>query len=247
MGAGRSGSSLVAGSIISAGQYNIGGKLHSPDKFNEKGYFESNRVNKINDDILKSCPDFISTKGLWQGWLGILSTNKKTNLINLNEGNRTKIVEQIDMTTIDNPLCLKDPRFSYCLNMWLPLLDIDTKFICAFRHPSEFLSSLIHLCQNAEYLKRIIIDKEFFENIWVSMNQYILTNYMHLNPLFVNYNQVLYGDGLDKISDFIGDKVNKDFPSKRLRNARRGLEIKESTLALYDQLCCLANCPEEFK
>jgi len=240
LGCGRSGTSMVAGAIAAGQKYNMGGKTHPSNRFNEKGYFETNVVNKINDDILKSCPDFISTKGLWQGWLGTLSTN--TLLYS-----KKNIDDRINEVVKDQPFLLKDPRFSYTLSVWHRSYLNNIKLICVFRHPSEFLSSLIYHCQNAEYLKKVVVDQEFFEKIWFKTNNFILARYKNLNPLFINYNQVLYGNGLDKISDFIEDKVNKDFPSKRFRNARRGLEIKESTSALYDQLCCLADCPDELK
>jgi len=239
LGCGRSGSSMVAGSIFSTGKYNMPGTMHPANEFNPKGYFETNTINAINDDILRATFGFRSTQGLWQGWIGSLHYDDKCYI-------DSNITKRISDTVKDEPYLIKDPRLSYTLSSWIHLV-YGAKYILCFRHPSEFLSSIIYHCQHAEYLKKIVIDQEFFENVWISMNQYILTNYKYLNPLFINYNQVLYSDGLDKISEFIGEEVNKDFPSKRLRNARRGIEVKESTAALYDQLCCLANCPEELK
>jgi hypothetical protein len=239
LGCGRSGSSMVAGSIFSTGKYSMPGIMHPANEFNPKGFFETNLINKINDDILYSCEELETTQGIKQGWLSILPENTILKTYGFID---SRILE----ASKNKPFLCKDPRISYTLNCWLPFLK-QPKIICVFRHPSEFLSSLIYHCQNAEYLKRVVIDQEFFEKIWFKTNNFILARYKDLNIMFTNYNQILYGDGLDGISDFIESKIDKDFPSKRLRNSGRGLEVQESTLSLYNKLCDLSGCPKEIR
>jgi len=236
-GAGRSGTSLVAGLIASTNRYNIGGQAHKPDKWNEKGYFETNTVNKINNDILKLTPNLISTKGLWQGWLSTLPIKEKAY-------NNSDIQNRIHNVIKDRPFCLKDPRFSYTLPVWLPILPTNTKFICVFRHPSAAIKSILKHCDEAEYLKDIIIDQKFAEEIWYSIYNYIIINYRYIPWLFINYNQILDNHGIKKIENFIESDVNETFVEKRLRHhSDNEINVNKKLLKLYDELNYWADCP----
>ena len=53
LGSGRSGTSMVAGTLAKAGYY-MGEQLLPANKANPKGFFEDIEVNAINEDILSS-------------------------------------------------------------------------------------------------------------------------------------------------------------------------------------------------
>lgn len=242
-GCGRSGTSMVAGSIVSAGQYNIGGTGHKPDRWNEKGYFETNKVNTINNDILNDSPDLKSTEGLWQGWLSVLSSDKKIKP-------DPCIKDRILNIVLDKPFCLKDPRFSYTLPVWLPYLPQDTKFICVFRYPASVIKSILTHCTEAEYLKGIMISKEFCEQIYYSMYDYILANYGELKWLFIHYNQMMYSteQGISRVEKFIDSKINHAFGSQKLCNFyQQKMELSSKVIAIYNELCYMSDCPVELR
>jgi len=235
LGAGRSGTSAIAGSFL--GDFNRGGTLHLPNDANPRGFFESNNVNRINDDLLWMCKAVRTTRGLKQGWLTALD---KSHLL----CETTKNIEDRIENTIENkPVLLKDPRFSYTLPVWLRYLS-NLKIVCVFRNPQQFLSSLLYHCKTQQYLKEIVVDPEFFQEVWISMYKYILKYYIRLNILFINYSEILYGDGLKKLSDFTGYKTNCNFPEKTLQRSNNNQQVAYNLLEVYEELCNLANCPE---
>ncbi len=241
LGCGRSGTSAIAGSIITGNgpKYNTGGPTHKADKFNAKGYFESNAINKINNDILWSCPHIKTTEGLAQGWLSVLDKDHIISYVSHGTENR------IEQVIKEQPICLKDPRFSYTLPVWLRYLK-DLKIICVFRHPKLAVQSILYHCENAEYLKgKIKINLDFCQKIWFSIYEYILNNYKTLDVLYLSCNQMTSDSGRQRLSDFIGHEINKDFVDKELlHNSLNHLDftrIDTGLMQIYNELCRLAN------
>lgn len=237
LGCGRNGTSMVAGSIARKG-YSVGGEAHKSNPANPKGFFETNLVNRINNELLWKTPGIETTQGIPQGWLTSLPITQEIGL-----PSETILLDMKEATKL-KPFCIKDPRMSYTLSAWRTVLE-NVKVICMFRHPGEFLNSLITHCKTQEYLKDIVIDEEFFQNIWLSMYNYIISNHVKNHDiLFVNYDQVLFDDGLDKISEFIGCEIDRTFPEKELKRSKRLREVRPELIELYDRLLCLANYPK---
>jgi len=236
LGSGRSGTSAVAGSIITGNgpKYNTGGPTHKADKFNAKGYFESNAINNINNGILWSCPHVKTTEGLKQGWLSVLDKNHIISDVSHD------IEDRIERVIKEQPVCLKDPRFSYTLPVWLRYLT-NLKIICVFRHPKLAIQSIMYHCQNAEYLKgKIKIDLDFCQKIWVSIYEYILNNYKTLDVLYINYANFVVGKGEQKLSHFIGHKINVNFRDEKLvhfGHKNLDFEINNKLTEIYLKLC----------
>lgn len=248
LGCGRSGTSMVAGAIASGHNYNTGGNSHTPDKFNEKGYFETGIVNGINDDILWSYPktETIRSKvNSRQGWLSTIETDtiieEPKELISccLYSGGRhvkASIQKRISVLILAQPYLFKDPRFSYTLPVWLPYLQ-NCKFICVFRHPSEFLQSALNIIKNAKYLEATVPDKSFLEKLWFNTYTYILHHYSKLDMLFINCNDLVNGTGTQKLSDFIGREIDKDFVDKELMHFNSSdFCVNEKLISLYEEL-----------
>jgi hypothetical protein len=232
LGAGRSGTSAIAGSFV--GNFNRGGNLHPANDANPKGFFEANFVNRINDDLLWSCKEVETTRGLKQGWLTSLDKDV------LIMSDSKDIEDRIESVCSNNPILLKDPRFSYTLPVWLRYIN-DPKIICVFRDPREFLSSMMHHCATQQYLKGMVVDSEFFQKVWLSMYTYILKNYLNLNMMFINYKDILEGDGLKRLSDYTGYLTDNNFPEKGLRRSNNNQEVAYNLTEMYSRLCSLAS------
>jgi hypothetical protein len=155
MGAGRSGTSMVAGALSGAG-YFMGEKMLQPTPRNPKGYFESEVIEIINEDILKT---IVPRRPL--GILGNFKKNRPREAqywlarVPLNTKIRCSedIPSRIESCIQKQPFCFKDPRFSYTLPIWKPFLK-NTVFICVFRHPAKTASSFIKILPEATSLKK---------------------------------------------------------------------------------------------
>jgi len=263
LGTGRSGTSMVAGVIATADRkYNLGGKSHTPDKFNEKGYFETGIVNGLNDDILWSCPKTETIKSRVksrQGWLSTLDINtkitesKELNHCALYSGQNPLVKASIQKRILElvaiQPYLFKDPRFSYTLPVWLPYLQ-NCKFICVFRHPSEFLQSIDNIVRTADYLATTNTDKKSFEKLWFNTYTYILHHYSNLDMFFVNCKNLVSGIGLQTLSDFVGHEINKNFAEKELIHFNPDNPeycADNKLIELYNKLCGLASRSLELK
>jgi hypothetical protein len=244
LGAGRSGTSLAAGILKSAG-YFIGENLYSADDGNPKGYFESWQLNSINEDLLAQsipCRPRMFGSGIFfsrrppygQRWLAI----PHRNLIDeCPHANRKKIEE----LTSHEPYCLKDPRFCYTLSLWKPFLK-NTVFICVFRHPGITANSLIKECKRVPEYRRYISSFKSAYKLWYSMYSHVLDIHYDRNAewLFFHYNQLLDGSALEPMEQALKAQVDRSFAEKRYNRSTLPGKIPENILRLYKRLCELA-------
>ena len=135
LGAGRSGTSLVAGLLADAG-YHPGDRLLPASEGNPTGYFEDLDVNALNDDLLAPLlpygdppvPGHLSWLAALPPWATPPATVAQRDRMRAHLARR--------------PICLKDPRFVFTLSAWRALLPPDTGFVCVFRHPSRVADSV---------------------------------------------------------------------------------------------------------
>jgi len=128
----RSGTSALAGVLNLLGVY-LGSKLMEANFANEKGYFENNKLYKINEALLFECHSF---------WDDPFYHEKK--LENIKNFNNLKITikKEFEHSKI---FAIKDPRLAVLFPIYkkvLKELDIDIKVILPYRHPIEVASSL---------------------------------------------------------------------------------------------------------
>src|SRR4051794_41116069 len=152
MGSGRSGTSMLAGTIIRAGYFG-GESLWPESPSNQKGFYEDAQVNRINERLLAPVTD----GGLWrrvrgkrrfdvgQRWLAVLPPDAEIGAA------RGETARDIQALTATEPFCLKDPRFSYTLPSWRPFVG-DAAFLCIFRDPIRTMQSILRECERQEYL-----------------------------------------------------------------------------------------------
>lgn len=248
LGSGRSGTSMVGGVLAQAG-YFMGDHLWPGEVGNPKGFFEDQEVNTVNEEILAQVtpkrPNWPRRPwklkhALWahrpihmQRWLScvpVAAVIPSTSTIEL----------RIQRLTAREPYCFKDPRFSYTLPTWRPFLR-NTVFVCVFRDPSVTARSILKECADAEYLREFRINYQRAVNVWVLMYSHILERHVLEGEwLFIHYNQILTGDGMDRLEKFLGVPVDRSFPDASLqRTLPEGTTPRRARL-LYKRLCAHA-------
>jgi len=243
LGSGRSGTSMIAGTLSKSG-YFMGERLYPPRESNPKGFFEDPEINGINEALLAQVtPKRPPLIGQWffrdrptfgERWLARIPLGTKIPV-------PPNIGERIRRATRREPYCYKDPRFSYTLSAWRPYLK-NTVFICVFRNPASTVASILKECQTAKYLKNFKITRDQALEVWKLMYSHILRIHKSEGEwLFLHYNQVLTGEGLDAIEAFLEAPVDRSFPDPRLRRSVSTDPVPEDILDIYAELCRLAN------
>ncbi|MBK8139367.1 MAG: sulfotransferase [Chloroflexi bacterium] len=257
LGAGRSGTSMVAGTLSEAGYY-MGDTMMPATEANPKGFFESREVEALNEDLIRTMlqPTLRERLSRWAGlvppqpnfedaapwakvlWLAMVAPEREPAV-------STAKAERIARLTHHEPYCLKDPRLCYTLPAWRKHLQ-NTVFICVFREPATTATSILKEVEREDYLKGIRLSYRQALEIWMCNYRHILEKHRHQGDwMFLHYNQVLTSDGLDRIAALTGAKVNRDFPDERL--ARTTADDSLTPLPIrrvYQQLCELAGHTE---
>lgn len=242
LGSGRSGTSMVAGTLAKAG-YFIGDHLHPPRHSNPKGFFESPEINGINEELIAQViPKRPLILGKWffrdrpvygQRWLASMSLDTKIQ-------SPPKLIERIKRVTQKEPFCFKDPRFCYTLPVWRPYLN-NTVFLCVFRHPAVTAKSILKECDDMKYLHSLSINFNRALSIWTLMHRHVLEIHRHEGKwLIMHFNQILDEDGLNRIEKFTGAKVDRSFPEVSLRRTECSSQVPSDTMKVYKELCKLA-------
>lgn len=240
----------MMGGILHDAGYFTGPDLYPPREGNPKGFFESPRINRINELILekydpgrnKTFFPFvrhlrrygINNLCFGQRWLSSIPLDTAI------ECSDSKILNEIEQVVCHQPFAYKDPRFSYTLPVWQPFLDDDTLFICIFRSPDSTIQSIIKECRNAPNLKRFEISTDQACEIWSNMYSHILKK--HATPgkmFFVHYLQILRGEVFSALSDFLETPLRSDFvdPSLNRTPPRSENQYAPHVRDIYVELC----------
>jgi hypothetical protein len=242
LGSGRSGTSMVAGTL-SKGGYHMGDNLLPANESNPKGFFEDIKINEINEAILAQIVSkrppvlgrwFFRHRPLpWQRWLACVPLNKKLKSTH-------DIDQRIKLAIYKTPFCFKDPRFSYTLPIWRPFLE-NTVFICVFRHPTATATSILKECKDDVRLHSLAMNLQRALEVWTLMYKHIIEIHRKTGKwLFLHYNQVLKPEGMDKIASFTCAKIDRSFPEESLLRVRSNNAIPSEVQNVYDTLCKLS-------
>lgn len=128
-GSGRSGTSAVAGLLHAAG-IALGHDLIEADEHNAEGYFEERPVIELNEAILNDV-------GL-NRWFSAASREEVLAAAREREPEMRPLVE-------DATPAWKDPRFSWTLEGWLPVLRERPRVIVCLRSPLEVVASTVKI------------------------------------------------------------------------------------------------------
>jgi hypothetical protein len=241
LGSGRSGTSMIAGTLARAGYY-MGSRLVPPRDSNPKGFFEDHEINDINETVLKHVvphrPRYIGRilfrhrLGYMQKWLARVPVGTP---IPTPQGIERRIQEAVQ----HEPYCFKDPRLSYTLPVWRPHLR-NTVFICVFRDPASTAMSIVKECRQP-YLRRLNMDTDTALEIWQLMYRHILEIHCREGKwLFLHFNEALQSSGLDRLEEFTGATVDRTFPDPALRRSVSHQPVPPKVWETYRQLCALA-------
>lgn len=219
LGCGRSGTSMVAGSLAQSG-YWMGEDLYEPDEFNQKGYFEDPSIVDINECILatemesplvtlSSNPDPEQAPN-GERWLGVLPVHVS---LKADEESAARIRQKVRRA----PFCFKDPRFSGTLDAWRPFLT-DCRYVCVFRDPASTATSLLKICRGFPHLRTMdLFTWEHALQLWRTTYQRILEVHSQSGEwFFLAYDQMFETERARKLSQFLDAPVNVSFPNRSL-------------------------------
>lgn len=248
LGAGRSGTSMVAGSLRLAG-YEMGAGLKPPTSSNPLGYFETVEINDINEDLLR--PVVARWEGRpvsrWaiphprlekdQHWLACLPPEVEVEPI-------APLEARIRRAVARTPYCFKDPRFCYTLPVWRPWLAPDTVFVCVFRQPGRTIASMLRDAEEQPYLKSLGLNSCYAWQVWIHMYDRVVRQHRRQGRwLFLHSDSVVRGPGLRRLSRFLEAPVDSTFPKASLQRAPEIQPIPRAALILYWKMRLLSCLP----
>lgn len=235
LGSGRSGTSMLTGTLASAG-WDVGGKPYPGREANPKGFFETAEVNGLNEYLICNTAAGESDLGPMQHWLAHLTGSL---VFQVDDELRARMGD----LTSRQPFALKDPRFCYTLPAWRDSLE-DTRFICVFREPAVTAESILRECANADYLEGLEMTFEKAIDIWAEMYRRILEEHSQSGEwMFIHAEQLLTPGGITRLEEFVGGPVQADFPEAKLQRTKSEAPVPAEVGKLYRELCTRAGMP----
>ena len=243
IGSGRSGTSMLTGSLSRAGYY-MGDDLIPANNSNPKGFFESVEINAINETLISP---MIPARpggmiGRWffrerpvdgQRWLATVPLGSAVHC-------PPDLGQRIQKAVGKEPYCFKDPRFCYTLPAWRPYLR-NTRFVCVFREPAKTAASIVKEVGDREYLKTFRMAYQEAISLWTLMHRHVLETHRHEGEwLFVHYNQLFEQGGRQRLGTFLDAVVDESFAERRFSRSSSDGDVPEDATIVYRQLCELA-------
>lgn len=258
MGSGRSGTSMVAGTLARVG-YFMGEQLYEPRSSNPKGFYEDVEVNAINEAILASVTPwmpphfrpgrlytllrrvlFPGKPGAGERWLARIPPD-------VSLGSTPEIDARIQRLVQNKVYCLKDPRFCYTLPLWRPWLK-QTRFVCVFRDPTVTAASMLQELRTVPKLAPLKLTYADCLEIWRLMYGHVLdTHCCQGEWLFLHYDQVLDGTALDRLGAFLEVTPDRTFPDPALQRTQPDIQMSEPIYLIYKRLCDQAEYCREIR
>lgn len=246
LGSGRSGTSMLAGTLARAG-YFMGTRLYAGRDSNPKGFFESWQVNGVNEALLARVTPrrpllfgrrrHRSRPGRAQRWLARVPVGTSIPC-------PPRLGRRIARLVRQTPFCFKDPRFCYTLPAWLPYLH-DTVVLCIFRDPGVTARSIVKECDSAAYLANLAMDFPRALRVWTLMYRHVLeTHRQETGWLFCHYDQILSGEAFGRIEHALKVTADRTFPERSLRRTTCDAPVPRSARRIYETLCTLAGYTE---
>ncbi len=242
LGAGRSGTSMLAGVMHGAG-YFMGDTLLEPTPANPKGYFESQEINTLNDELIASVVPVRPLKPRaylypWRLPSGLLWLADIDVDVELRAS--PEQLARIRRLVANEPFCFKDPRFCYTLGAWREALD-DAAILCVFREPGRTAASMRQNVREEPY-RGYYLSRARALRVWTSMYEHILrASSENEGWLFVHYDQILDGSAIPRIESAIAAPISTGFIDRTLKRSHDdSSNLPQCTTHVYERLCGLA-------
>lgn len=239
LGSGRSGTSLVAGCLAKAG-YFMGQELLAANDSNPKGFYEDVEVNAVNEALLKDVARSrlplignLLQKHIpldSQRWL--LALNSHPVFKHPDSSVKSRMLKLV----ANKPFCFKDPRFSYTLPVWMPVLE-NTVFVVVFRDPARTAASIVKECREDSRLHSLRVDTSRALAVWTAMYSNILSLSIDRGQvLYFHYDQAFTSEGLGKLANFTGATIDMSFPDRELSRSKGSATVDGQAQEIYARL-----------
>ena len=243
LGCGRSGTSLLAGTLAASG-YGLGDGLLRADASNPKGFFESRRVNDLNEALLAPLTDGapmtdagrpLTRRPLRQGerWLAALAPDTE---IPVQPGLQEELDDALQVPP-GSSLARKDPRFTWTLPAW-PSPLADAVRLCVVRHPLAAARSILAMTDQGDL--GLTLDGALA--VWSAF--YRRAKHLAARDsapwVFVHFDQLVDGTGYARISEVLGVDLSLAFLDTALRRTQHDGDVPTQIASLHDDLRDLA-------
>lgn len=197
--------------------YHAGDELIPPGPSNPHGFFEDQRINRINDELLRhrhEPMDDVPDRLLWAvGHSPATSTRAVDDTL----------IDEMTAVLPPSPSVVKDPRMSFTLPFWRPLIRTSLVVVMV-RAPAEVLESLAAMAaREPEYFDGLVVDETSVGRLWASTYDSIL-RWADSDTVFVADSTVRDGSALDMLSARTGAPLSAgsvDHALHRQRTERR--------------------------
>jgi GT2 family glycosyltransferase len=235
LGAGRSGTSMLAGTLAHSGWF-AGGETYPGRDSNPKGFFETREINGINEYLLAGVQKPEDKLGDWQRWLMRVPVGTRFEL-------PEDLAARVRALAGRRPFAFKDPRLCATFGAWTPHLG-DFARLVVFREPQRTAHSTLEEIARQPYLAGVELGYRGALELWTSMHRHLLeTHAAEGDWLFVHAAQMFTPAGLERLESFLGAPVARDFPEPALQRSPVAGELPADAAALYRELCERAGWP----
>lgn len=221
-GSGRSGTSAVAGLLHNAG-IALGHDLIAADEHNAEGYFEERPVIELNEAILNDV-------GL-NRWF---STARRDDIVAAARGREPEMRALAENATP----AWKDPRFSWTLEGWLPVLPDPPRVVVCLRSPLEVVASTVRIYgsdSDEAHLAVLHVWRAQYERLLDVIEDYSLqATCVEYGALHREPEQVL-----PALERFVGSRLDAASVRRDLRH--HAIEVPGDMMELYERVTALGS------
>lgn len=232
LGTPRSGTSLLAGLLADAG-FDPGPDLIPSTPDNPRGFFESLRVNRINDELLVDAVEHDVADGALvppkaQRWLAALGGP-------VVGSPAPEIVTRMDRAIGRSPYVLKDPRLSYTAALWEPVLG-DAVYLCTVRHPGEVVDSIRSMvARDPDTFGAFDPPAAHLEAMWTAVHRSVLMLERRHPITWVHFDDLVHGDAIDRVAAAVSAPLAGARRDRTLHRSRPRA-VAPATSELHDRL-----------
>ena len=236
VGAPRSGTSLVAQLLASAG-LRTGDDLLPPTEDNPLGFVEQVSVSELNDDLLE--PHVIGTgpgqvPGRRLAWLAAPPDDLCV------QATRA-VLRSMRRVLPLAPAVVKDPRFCITLGAWRPALRPATSFVAVVRDPAEVVVSLATMARrDPAYYDGFEVTPLVALALWEASARRLLRLRRIGRWFVVDHASLLNGSGVVPLGHFVGRRLDPDQVRVHLHRSRSEVDVGGACLDLAAELQAIA-------